>query len=60
MFLVKNQQEVLIDSEMMTLSSKILKTCTSSLTKRMCDYNYVDFAEKLVCAKKYNYLFIII
>lgn len=48
---VKNQQEVLIDSEMMTLSSKILKTCTNSLTKRMCDYNYIDFAEKLV-----NYL----
>ncbi|XP_012215595.1 EP300-interacting inhibitor of differentiation 3 [Linepithema humile] len=45
---VNNQQEVLIDSEMMTLSSKILKTCTNTLTKRMCDYNYIDFAQKLI------------
>ncbi|KAL0127358.1 hypothetical protein PUN28_005574 [Cardiocondyla obscurior] len=45
-----NQQEVLIDSQMMTTSSKVLKTCTISLTKRMRDYDHVNFAEKL---KKY-------
>jgi len=48
MFLVSNQQEVLIDSQMMTTSSKVLKTCTVSLTKRMRDYNYIDFTKKLV------------
>lgn len=48
MFLVSNQQEVLIDSQMMTSSSKVLKTCTVSLTKRMRDYDHIDFSQKLV------------
>ncbi|KYQ47241.1 hypothetical protein ALC60_13726 [Trachymyrmex zeteki] len=45
---VSNQQEVLIDSQMMTSSSKVLKTCTISLTKRMRDYDHIDFSQKLV------------
>ncbi|KYM83372.1 PREDICTED: EP300-interacting inhibitor of differentiation 3-like [Atta cephalotes] len=45
---VSNQQEVLIDSQMMTSSSKVLKTCTVSLTKRMRDYDHIDFSRKLV------------
>jgi len=45
---VTNQQEVFIDSQMMTSSSKVLKTCTISLTKRMRDYDHVDFSQKLV------------
>ncbi|XP_070172462.1 non-structural maintenance of chromosomes element 4 homolog A [Polyergus mexicanus] len=43
-----NQQEVLMDSQMMISSSKVLKTCTISLTKKMNDYDCIDFAQKLV------------
>ncbi|XP_039312506.1 EP300-interacting inhibitor of differentiation 3 isoform X2 [Solenopsis invicta] len=45
---VSNQQEVLIDSQMMTSSSKVLKTCTVSLTKRLRDYDHIDFSKKLI------------
>ncbi|KYM93548.1 PREDICTED: EP300-interacting inhibitor of differentiation 3-like [Cyphomyrmex costatus] len=45
---VSNQQEVLIDSQMMTSSSKVLKTCSISLTKRMRDYDHINFSQKLV------------
>lgn len=45
---VSNQQEVLIDSQMMMSSSKVLKTCTISLTKRMRDYDHIDFSQKLI------------
>ncbi|CAL1678365.1 unnamed protein product [Lasius platythorax] len=45
---VSNQQEVLMDSQMMISSSKVLKTCTVSLTKKMNDYDSTDFAQKLV------------
>ncbi|XP_012541413.1 non-structural maintenance of chromosomes element 4 homolog A [Monomorium pharaonis] len=45
---VSNQQEVLIDSQMMTSSSKVLKTCTVSLTKKMRDYDHIDFSQKLI------------
>ncbi|XP_011881689.1 PREDICTED: non-structural maintenance of chromosomes element 4 homolog A-like [Vollenhovia emeryi] len=45
---VSNQQEVFIDSQMMTSSSKVLKMCTVSLAERMSDYDYVDFSQKLV------------
>lgn len=44
---VLNQQEVVMDSLIMISSSKVLKTCTVSLTKKMNDYDYTDFAEKL-------------
>jgi len=47
-FLAVNQQEVLMDSQMMISSSKVLKTCTISLTKKMNDYDCIDFAQKLV------------
>ncbi|XP_029154864.1 non-structural maintenance of chromosomes element 4 homolog A [Nylanderia fulva] len=45
---VFNQQEVVMDSLIMISSSKVLKTCTVSLTKKMNDYDYTDFAQKLV------------
>ncbi|XP_025161291.1 EP300-interacting inhibitor of differentiation 3 isoform X2 [Harpegnathos saltator] len=45
---VFNHQEVLIDSQMMMCSSKVIKTCAVSLTKRMRDYDHVDFAQKVV------------
>ncbi|XP_011348281.1 EP300-interacting inhibitor of differentiation 3 isoform X2 [Ooceraea biroi] len=45
---ISNQQEVLIDSQMMTTSAKVLKTCTGTLTKKMRDYNYADFTQRLV------------
>ena len=38
-----------MDSEMMNISSNILKQCTRSLTKFVCSYNQSEFAEKLVC-----------
>lgn len=43
-----NQQEVVMDSLIMISSSKVLKTCTVSLTKKMNDYDYIDFAQRLV------------
>lgn len=51
-FSVCNQQEVLIDSQMMMSSSKVIKTCAVSLTKRMREYNHVDFAQKVVSLLK--------
>ncbi|XP_071870897.1 SMC5-SMC6 complex kleisin component Non-SMC element 1 [Bombus fervidus] len=45
---VHNQEEVLMDSEMMNISSNILKQCTRSLTKFVSSYNQAEFAEKLV------------
>ncbi|XP_032668613.1 EP300-interacting inhibitor of differentiation 3 isoform X2 [Odontomachus brunneus] len=45
---VCNQQEVLIDSQMMISSSKVIKTCAISLTKRMRNYDHIDFAQKVV------------
>ncbi|XP_003493981.1 EP300-interacting inhibitor of differentiation 3 [Bombus impatiens] len=45
---VHNQEEVLMDSEMMSISSNILKQCTRSLTKFVCSYNQAEFAKKLV------------
>lgn len=48
-FAVHNQEEVLMDSEMMSITSKVLKQCSRSLTKLVCSYNHVEFAEKIVC-----------
>ncbi|XP_006618409.1 non-structural maintenance of chromosome element 4 [Apis dorsata] len=45
---VHNQEEVLMDSEMMHISSNVLKHCTRSLTKVVCSYNHVEFAKKIV------------
>ncbi|XP_012343588.1 non-structural maintenance of chromosomes element 4 homolog A isoform X1 [Apis florea] len=45
---VHNQEEVLMDSEMMHISSNVLKHCTRSLTKVVCSYNYIEFAKKIV------------
>ena len=43
-----------MDSEMMSISSNVLKQCTRSLTKRVCSYNHIEFAQKLVCATSIN------
>ncbi|XP_043258422.1 EP300-interacting inhibitor of differentiation 3-like isoform X1 [Colletes gigas] len=45
---IHNQEEVLLDSEMMSISSKILKQCTRTLTRNVCSYNHIDFAQKVV------------
>ncbi|XP_043786043.1 EP300-interacting inhibitor of differentiation 3 isoform X1 [Apis laboriosa] len=45
---VHNQEEVLMDSEMMHISSNVLKHCTRSLTKVVCSYNHIEFAKKIV------------
>ncbi|XP_076656250.1 SMC5-SMC6 complex kleisin component Non-SMC element 1 isoform X2 [Halictus rubicundus] len=45
---VHNQEEVLMDSEMMNISSKVLKQCACSLTKNMSSYNSVEFAKNVV------------
>ncbi|XP_034938002.1 non-structural maintenance of chromosomes element 4 homolog A isoform X2 [Chelonus insularis] len=43
-----NQDEVVLDSEVMTLSSKVIKTCGKKLTKELGDFSAEDFAEKLL------------
>ncbi|KOC68580.1 Non-structural maintenance of chromosomes element 4 like protein A [Habropoda laboriosa] len=43
-----NQDEILMDSEMMSISSKVLKQCTRHLTNYVSSYNHVEFAQKLV------------
>ncbi|XP_031833033.1 SMC5-SMC6 complex kleisin component Non-SMC element 1 [Nomia melanderi] len=45
---IQNQEEVLLDSEIMNISSKVLKQCTRSLTKYMSSYNPVEFAQRVV------------
>ncbi|XP_034180384.1 SMC5-SMC6 complex kleisin component Non-SMC element 1 isoform X1 [Osmia lignaria lignaria] len=45
---IHNQEEVLLDSEVVNMSSKVLKQCTRSLTKRMSSYNHVEFAKRVV------------
>ncbi|XP_076160749.1 SMC5-SMC6 complex kleisin component Non-SMC element 1 isoform X2 [Ptiloglossa arizonensis] len=45
---ILNQEEVLLDSEMMSISSKVLKQCTRTLTRNVCSYNHVEFAQKIV------------
>ncbi|XP_053997866.1 EP300-interacting inhibitor of differentiation 3 isoform X1 [Hylaeus anthracinus] len=45
---IHNQEEVLLDSEMMNMSSNILKKCTRTLTKNICYYNHIDYAQKVV------------
>ncbi|XP_033335992.1 SMC5-SMC6 complex kleisin component Non-SMC element 1 isoform X2 [Megalopta genalis] len=45
---IHNQEQVLLDSEMMNISSKVLKQCTRALTKHMSTYNYVEFAQEVV------------
>ena len=45
---IHNQEEVLLDSRMMSVSSRILKHCTRSLTRFVYSYNHAEFAQKLV------------
>ncbi|KZC05746.1 PREDICTED: non-structural maintenance of chromosomes element 4 homolog A-like [Dufourea novaeangliae] len=45
---IHNQEETLMDSEMMNISSKVLKQCTRSLTRYMCSYDTAEFAQKVV------------
>lgn len=37
-----------MDSQVMTVSARVLKTVSTSLTKELSPYNFKDFAEKLV------------
>lgn len=57
LFSVRNQEEVLLDSEVMNISSKVLKQCTKSLTRLMSSYNHVEFAKKVV-KRYYTYYFL--
>ncbi|CAK9817378.1 Non-structural maintenance of chromosomes element 4 homolog A [Anthophora quadrimaculata] len=45
---LRNQDEILMDSEMMSITSNVLKQCTRRLTSYVCSYNHVEFAQKLV------------
>ncbi|XP_076680955.1 SMC5-SMC6 complex kleisin component Non-SMC element 1 [Andrena cerasifolii] len=45
---IHNQEEVLLDSQMMNVSSRVLKQCTRSLTRFVYSYNHAEFAQKLV------------
>ena len=45
---IHNQEEVLLDSKLMSVSSRVLKQCTQSLTRFVYSYNHAEFAQKLV------------
>lgn len=47
-----------MDSEMMHISSNVLKHCTRSLTKVVCSYNYIEFAKKIVCITNNDKFFV--
>ncbi|XP_014214642.1 non-structural maintenance of chromosomes element 4 homolog A isoform X1 [Copidosoma floridanum] len=44
---IKDQGEVLLDSEIMTISSNVLKKCTYSLSKNISSYDPVEFADNM-------------
>lgn len=46
---IENSDQVLIDSEVMTISSNIIKSCMNSMSKEMSAYKRSEFAEKLIC-----------
>lgn len=53
LLLVKDQGEVLLDSEIMTISSHVLRKCTLSLSKDINCYDPIEFADKIVSALFY-------
>lgn len=47
-FLVKDQGEVVLDSEIMSVSSNVLKKCTFSLSDNINSYDPIEFANNIV------------
>lgn len=45
---VNHTDEVLLDSEMMSVSSDVLKRCTETLTKDTSPYDHGEFADKIL------------
>ncbi|KAK0175634.1 hypothetical protein PV327_009370 [Microctonus hyperodae] len=45
---VSNQDQIVMDSEVMTVSSMVIKTCTQHLTKECSAFDKNDFIEKLL------------
>ncbi|XP_076763628.1 SMC5-SMC6 complex kleisin component Non-SMC element 1 [Xylocopa sonorina] len=45
---ISNQEVVLLDSEMMNVSSNVLKYYTRSFKKLVCSYDQTEFAQKLL------------
>ncbi|XP_066589300.1 EP300-interacting inhibitor of differentiation 3 [Prorops nasuta] len=45
---INNQEEVLIDSETMTLSSNVLQKCSKSIASNVNKFNIADYANKLM------------
>ncbi|XP_078034974.1 SMC5-SMC6 complex kleisin component Non-SMC element 1 isoform X2 [Augochlora pura] len=45
---MRNQEQVLLDSEMMSISSRVLQQCTRALTNHMSTYNCEEFARKVL------------
>ncbi|XP_014300675.1 EP300-interacting inhibitor of differentiation 3 [Microplitis demolitor] len=45
---ISNQDEVVMDSEVMSMSSKVIKSCTQVLTKECNTFSSLDFARKLM------------
>lgn len=52
--LVKDQGEVLLDSEIMTISSNVLQKCTLTLSKDINSYDQIEFADKIVSVLLYR------
>ncbi|CAG5092299.1 Similar to EID3: EP300-interacting inhibitor of differentiation 3 (Bos taurus) [Cotesia congregata] len=45
---LSNQDEVVMDSELMSVSSKVIKSCTQVLTKEYNTFSSMEFAHKLM------------
>ncbi|CAD6208151.1 GSCOCG00010407001-RA-CDS [Cotesia congregata] len=45
---ISNQDEVVMDSELMSVSSKVIKSCTQVLTKEYNTFSSMEFAHKLM------------
>ncbi|XP_044590907.1 EP300-interacting inhibitor of differentiation 3 isoform X2 [Cotesia glomerata] len=45
---ISNQDEVVMDSEVMSVSSKVIKSCTQVLTKEYNTFSSMEFAHKLM------------
>lgn len=45
---IENSDQVLIDSEVMTLSSNIIQSCMNSMSKEMSQYKRSDFVKKII------------
>ena len=45
---VKDQGDTLLDSEIMTVSSRVLHKCSYSISKDISNYDPIEFADKIV------------